>query len=527
MRPQSVLALILWQCLAITVASALVVPARVHEVRHVLAVSTGPGPVSSSHSSSKATSVSTMTTTSVSPTSSTSSPSPSSSPANLTFNAIQNMTTCASAPITWHYGGNESYLVLAVTNIGVNQNPSKVASLARRQNSAGTTVLQTLANVTAQTGTWTWASVNLTQGWYEIRGIVGSLTALSSPFYISDGSNTSCLTSTSTASPSATPSPVSNLTSSNDKKTGVIVGSVIGALVGVSLIVAFAIWLRRRKRSPILGGFSVRNVGRWSSLTSNASSMKHRSNDFANRHYHGHTDSTSRMGESVTGSKASNTGPLGDSDDLAVEAGESERTHSTYSHSPPGMSAIDAHDAPVSHVRHASIHSIQTLGSAVDRSRSRTTSARTSNTALEQQAQRIRSSMGNSMNLRTERLSMPIIAPAALERSPTSPIGRTSNHAAGSGEVSVARSASTSGSATHRTPRKPVPHYDPSELDDALGGQVNDSRSTAPSGEDFSASNSAETMSSRAISDVSRLPSLGPGRPVHYLIPDLPPPQKE
>ncbi|KAI6021690.1 hypothetical protein BKA83DRAFT_7746 [Pisolithus microcarpus] len=446
-----------------------------------------------------------MATTSGSPTASTSTPSPSSSPTNLTFNTIHNMTTCASASVTWNYGGKEAYLVMAVTNIGVNQTHSQAFGVERRQNVASTTVLQTLVNITAQTESWTWASVNLTQGWYEIQGLVGNLTALSSPFYVSNGSNTSCLSSTSTPSqsPSATPSP----------------GSVIGALVGVSVIVALVIWLRRRKRSPIGGGFIVRNVGRWSSLTSNASSVKHRSNDFVNRHYRGHTDSTSRAGESVTGSKASNTGPPGDSDDPA-----SERTHSTYSHSPPGMGAYDTSNVPVSHVRHASIHSIQSSAGAVDRSRSRTMSVRTSNTALEQQAQRIRSSMEGSMCLRTERLSMPAIAPAALDRSPTSPIRRTSDHPAGSGGTSVTRSASTSGSATRRTPRKPVPHYDPSELDDALAGQANDTRSTAPSGEDFSASNSAETI---AMSDVSRLPSLGSGRPVHYLIPDLPPPSKE
>ncbi|KAI6037616.1 hypothetical protein EDC04DRAFT_3142030 [Pisolithus marmoratus] len=472
-----------------------------------------------------------MSTTSGSHTSSTSTPSPSSSPspANLTFNAIQNMTTCASASITWNYGGNETYLVLSVTNMGVSQNNSQAFGIQRRQNSSGVTILQTLANVTSQSGSWTWASINLTQGWYEIQGLVGTLTASSSPFHISNGSDTSCLTSASTTpqSPSATPSPVSNLTSSNDKKTGVIVGSVIGALVGVLFIVAFVIWLRRRKTSPTRGGFIVRKVGRWSSLTSNAPSMKHRSNDFTNRHYHGHTDSTSRVDESVTGSRISNTGPPGDSDDLAAETGESERTHSTYSHSPPGMSAFDTFDAPVSHVRHASIHSIHSPASTIDRSRSRTTSVRTSNTALEQQAQRIRSSMEGSMCLRTARLSMPIIAPAAVDRSPTSPIRRISDHPAGSGGASVTRSASTGGSATRRTPRKPVPHYDPSELDDALVGQANDTRSTAPSGEDFSASNSAETMSSRAVSDVSRLPALGPGRPVHYLIPDLPPSLKE
>lgn len=532
MRPQSALALVFWRCLAITVASALVDSTRGHEVPHVLVVSTGPGPVSVSQSSSKPTSVSTslaMATTSGSPTASTSTPSPSSSPTNLTFNTIHNMTTCASASVTWNYGGKEAYLVMAVTNIGVNQTHSQAFGVERRQNVASTTVLQTLVNITAQTESWTWASVNLTQGWYEIQGLVGNLTALSSPFYVSNGSNTSCLSSTSTPSqsPSATPSPVSNLSSSDDKKTGTIVGSVIGALVGVSVIVALVIWLRRRKRSPIGGGFIVRNVGRWSSLTSNASSVKHRSNDFVNRHYRGHTDSTSRAGESVTGSKASNTGPPGDSDDPAVEAGGSERTHSTYSHSPPEMGAYDTFNVPVSHVRHASIHSIQSSAGAVDRSRSRTMSVRTSNTALEQQAQRIRSSMEGSMCLRTERLSMPAIAPAALDRSPTSPIRRTSDHPAGSGGTSVTRSASTSGSATRRTPRKPVPHYDPSELDDALAGQANDTRSTAPSGEDFSASNSAETMSSRAMSDVSRLPSLGSGRPVHYLIPDLPPPSKE
>ncbi|KAL4078164.1 hypothetical protein V8B97DRAFT_1221705 [Scleroderma yunnanense] len=432
------------------------------------------------------------------------------------------MTTCASSSITWSYSGGQAYLVLAVTNVGVSQNFVESNDLERRQNTAGITVLQTLANVSAQADSWTWTSINLAQGRYQIRGEVDTVTTLSAPFYILNGSDISCLPGVSASVPSPSVNPVSNTSSSHGKKTGVIAGVVVGVIAGICLVVALMICLRRRKRSPARGGFIERNMGRWGSLTSNTS-MGRKSNDFTNRHYHGHTESTSKMLDSTTGSKSSNINPPGDFDERVTEIGESEKTQSTYSHSTPGISPLDALGNPVLSNRHSSMHSNQSPANTTDRTRSRTASVRTSNNTLEQQAQRIRSSMESSACLRTERLSIPVMAPVALDRSPSTPIRRTADYPVTVEASSVKRSASTSGSTTHRTPRKPVPHYNPSELPVQDGSDTRSS-STAAVG---STCNSAETIPSNDTPDVSRIPSFGHGRPVHYLIPDLPPSPKE
>jgi len=437
------------------------------------------------------------------------------------------MTTCTSSSITWSYGGGQANLVLAITKTGVSQRFVALNDVQRRQNTAGITVFQTLANVSAQADSWKWPSVNLAQGQYQIRGEVGTVTALSTPFYILNGSDISCLSGvpTPTPSPSVSVSPVSDTSLSHSKKTGVIVGVVVGVIAGICLVVAIIIWLRRRKRIkriPARGGFSMRNMGQWGSLPSNASSMRPKNTDFANRHYHGHTESTAGMLESVTGSKASKTNPPGD-DERVTEVGESEKTHSTYSHSIPGINPLDSPGYSVSPNRHSPMYSIQSPASATDPSRFRTASAPSSN-ALEQQAHRIRSSMESSACLRTERLSMPVIAPAALDRSPSTPIRRAADYPElGAEASSVQRSASTSGSTPHRTARKPVPHYNPSEFPVQDGDRTRTSSTVAVGS---SMCNSAESMPSSGTPDVSRMPSLGHGRPVHYLIPDMPPPSK-
>ncbi|KAG6334206.1 hypothetical protein ID866_4877 [Astraeus odoratus] len=517
MHPQFALVLVVCQSLVFPMVSALADPAHGRQLQQrATTLSIGASAVSSSSAHSSTSKVSTMSA-SGSPTSTTSSASPSPSSTNLSFNAVKNMTTCTSAPITWKYGGNQTNLVLAVTNNSVDQH---LDGLSRRQGTT-TTVLQTLASVNAQAGSWTWGSVNVSQGWYEIQGSLGSAITLSSPFYVSTGSNVSCLPSSSAASPSTSPDPVSNTVSAGSNKTGTIVGSVVGIMAGISLLVALIFWLRRRKRTSVRGEIIAPNVGKWGSLTSNTSSLRRKSNDFANRHYHGHTDSTTGMLSMVAGAKVANADQPGDFGEHVAEAGESEKTHSSYSHSPIGKNPFDS---PVLPDRHESLSYSQCPIAAVDRSCSRKRSLRTSNAALEQQAQRIRSSMETSMHLRTERLSMPIIAPVTLERSPTSPIRRAADNPVGTEPTTVQRSASTGGSTTRRTPRKPVPHYDPSELPDH---DANDTHSTATGAGGSSASNSAEAVIAAPTSEVARFPSLGRGRPVHYLIPDLPPSSPE
>ncbi|KAJ7471815.1 hypothetical protein FB451DRAFT_1251067 [Mycena latifolia] len=215
------------------------------------------------------------------------------------FNAIAEMTTCTPATITWNDipGTIASFagINLTITNSGVTQNPPPPASSAsglsathsarawhRSYRYARGAVTQDIADdVDSSTGTYTWASVNITQGWYSLTATssLGIPDQHSKPFFVVNGTDTSCFGGTasrsiSSSSHSSSVSPtsqsvdaVSHATSASPTNSlsaagtslapatarhaakfppGAIAGIVVGALL--VLVAGILVFLRIRSR---------------------------------------------------------------------------------------------------------------------------------------------------------------------------------------------------------------------------------------------------------------------------------------
>lgn len=443
--------------------------------------------------------------------------SPSSTPTLFSINAVKNMTTCAPGVITWTYNGSSANILLFISNINV-ADPYTQGGRTRRQNTAGKSVSVILANISATLNSWTWSQVTQPQGWYTIQGSVASLGASSDPFFISNGTDTACLLSSSSSStePTSTASPTAVQAYSTTPSTGEIVGIVVGSLAGLVIpALAIACYLRRRRRPAIRSRKpKVQNVGRWSSLKSNDSAARSLAEGNAGfTHSHGHSESTGEILTVADSGKASETTtPLG-SDEYH---GEEKVVHPQ---SPSGMIPLDDIDTPLSrHDRRISAYSIQDPSFRGDAGRTRATSSRHSKQGLELQAARIRSSMESSMYLRTERFSLPAIA-APTPHTPTSPSRGRDEYPPSPIAASLRRSPSAGAASARRSSRKPVPHYDASEFRDDLRGAA-DNQSTITAGE------SSHSHGTESLPPLHGVSGLSHNR-MHYLIPDMPPPRNE
>lgn len=480
-------------------------------------------PSSSSYSTSSSSSPS-GTSPAASPSSTeTSSSGPSPSP-SITI-AAQNMTTCTSGLISWNYSGTTAELLLSITNIGLNYAPLRIKA---RQSSANTTVQQQLAVTNTSAQPWTWPSVNVTQGWYEIEGVTSTVNGTSEPFFISNGTDVACLAGTSPqASSTASPGSTSALSATSNKNVAGIVGGVVGGVVGVVLIVIAALYLRKRKRQFVARGGGSKKRG-WGSLKSTNSSIQPGGGEVpvAKDHFHAHSESTGGILQDDAGGKASATATPGGSDeDIAVTGEEKPDSPATSSCTSP----VDALNIPMHYGRRVSMYSIQTPTTPTnDDIWSRTGSRCISNQSLEQQAQRIRSSMETSMQRRSGRLSMPTLPSPSISRFPHSPTFTQPKEEYPLSPMTptpVNRSISTSAVSmtTRRASRKPVPHYDPSLL---LEDTNADSASTFTAGAESSQSHGTGTLTGVYGTPLDKT-TFGDGRPVHYLIPDMPSPQQD
>ncbi|KAJ6450024.1 hypothetical protein C8R47DRAFT_1329922 [Mycena vitilis] len=133
---------------------------------------------------------------------------------SFTFNRIVEMLTCQPALITWTYASASNIdpkdLTLTITNVDVPQlsAPSTTDSgtfntptLQRRDGD----ITQTVASgVDPSVNTFTWSNVDVSQGWYTMVATVASvnLQLQSSAFYVQNGPDVSC-TSTSPSSSSS------------------------------------------------------------------------------------------------------------------------------------------------------------------------------------------------------------------------------------------------------------------------------------------------------------------------------------
>lgn len=477
--------------------------------------------LNSSPASSPSASSTISSSTSYAMTSTASAPIPSSTYNQFSINAVKNMTTCAPGNITWTYNGSSPNILLSITNVNV-LDPDSQRDLTRRQNTAKQ-ISVTLTNTSAILDYWIWPQVDQPQGWYAIQASIASLNASSAAFFISNGSDTACLLSSSSLSPGPTSPVIVAETSSVTLSVGKIMGIVVGSLAGlIVLVLAIAYYLCRQCCSPTRGNKPKQSVGkRWSSLKSNDSAARSPAGGNGDSACsRGHSES---MGEisivADSGKEVSETTTPQGSDEYHESRGEEKET---YPHSPRGMIPMDTIHNPLSHYnRRISVHSLQDSYSFPDpyvrgdAGRTHVTSAHYSKQSFELQAARIRSSMESSAYMRTERFSLP--APAAsTPHSPTSPSrGRDEYPPSPEVATSSRRPPSIGVVSVRRNSRKPVPHYDPSEFRDDLHSAV-DNQSM------ITACESSYSHGTESLSPLHAMSGLSHNH-IHYLIPDMPP----
>jgi hypothetical protein len=238
----------------------------------------------------------------VSSTSSSTSPSPSATPM-LSFQSFPPPTTCEATVFSWSYNGPNNPMLIQVSNVDVSQNsppPSTTTSPTSTPRDLATTIdprsapsipitpenvtITLTSNYSPQALSYIWNSVNVSQGWYILLGVIPTqqFVQASSPFFVRTGSNTSCLvgitsttgtTLTHTPSPhpssssshtSGTPIPASDLSPASPSKVPTIIGVSVGMAVLALFIGSIMVWcVFRRRRSRASGGNSKNNSQRW------------------------------------------------------------------------------------------------------------------------------------------------------------------------------------------------------------------------------------------------------------------------
>jgi hypothetical protein len=233
------------------------------------------------------------------------------------------MTTCNSALITWTYSpvttGDPLELTLYITNVGVAQLSApaetttgtfsrNVARAVDRRDSLTDQITPVPINPALRA--FTWSSVNVTKGWYAIIGAIPSanFNQLSTSFYVENGADVSCLSSSSSSSPSSTPSPTGSPTSSGDTSStsgvtppvtsrsskvnrGAIAGGVVGGLAVVAVAIAAYLYLRYASASRASRASPNWVTRKRADLGSTDSQAAFRSAGVGSDHHHSQSDS--------------------------------------------------------------------------------------------------------------------------------------------------------------------------------------------------------------------------------------------
>ncbi|KAJ7121727.1 hypothetical protein C8R44DRAFT_877102 [Mycena epipterygia] len=165
----------------------------------------------------------------------------------FTLATIPAMTTCEPATISWIYSPSDiGFVTFSITNADVSQSLPPATSTTK---TAGTGQIsrrdisyQFSNEIDPEAMTFTWASANVSAGWYAVVAILTDFDGMvyhneSTPFYVWSGTNTSCLHVTL---PTPTSSPGSSL------NRGAIVGGVLGAIA--VLIAGISLYLRLKRR---------------------------------------------------------------------------------------------------------------------------------------------------------------------------------------------------------------------------------------------------------------------------------------
>ncbi|KAF9450227.1 hypothetical protein P691DRAFT_774109 [Macrolepiota fuliginosa MF-IS2] len=509
------------------------------------------------------------------------------------FAAVLN--SCTLHNVSWTFAGPSTPLSLVATNFGVPQDPppslsslrptptfsdGNVLAVPSGASNSGTVTTTIVGDVDPLASSVPW-NVNVPAGWYQIVATArAQFEAQSSPFYVQLGSDTSCLvtspppSSSGSSSPGSTPLPSPTpgesttpipISASKDTRIGVIVGVVAGVVVFMILVLMVYLCLRRRKNAPDrpIGGKTggaqlTRGWGGLGSLDSaHANKLNRRSR--ASRDITAVPRNIGR--HSVTGSTGA----------IFAEYEDQRSGHST----PFSPSEEKFSTSPVSYAKNPFDDAEGSLALATLPSNGGRPASLTSFRQEQISPTHPYPSTVDSLVLSNEppytpgrrssvdASSYPPVYPSPLPHHPysSSPVvaadmARTSSVSSSGGAASsnsshqqkkkVNRQSTGAQSITARkTPRKPVPAYDPS-IPSTISTYTSTPGSSSPSPATPLSTSSPFTSSAQghyakkaqhgtntpeSTAMLAHKSSFGPGgvegKPVHYLMPDMPLPRKD
>ncbi|KAJ7746489.1 hypothetical protein DFH07DRAFT_591123 [Mycena maculata] len=476
-------------------------------------------------------------------------------------------------------------------NVAQPSAPSLTATTTGTFNSAGARALRVYQRdvltesisdgyINPSAHSYTWDSVNVTAGWYALVASfpITDSNVTSASFYVVNGSDTSCLgtvassssTSTQGSSTSATSTSASsgagststsvtlpvNAASSSKVNRGAIAGGVIGGLAVIAAAIAAYFYLRyasaASRASP-----RKRTTRKWGGLGSvdsktNAYPSAPRASRAADRH-HSQSSSVGPMLDDtvyVIGNVGIESRPSRINDGLGLEAEDEVNSYFSPSQekftSPTHGSAMRPNpfsdsghiddDVPMDLISSAP-------GQGVTRNSSSTSSYMNNN--FSRPRSHPSSPYSGSPTTPTE---SPFSIPAANATSstlnhpdvpssyvpssyapspsPAYPSGSSQDAAAPpAARRSPTGEAIVAGGSARRTPRKPVPQYNPT--DPALASPPLPSRPPLPAAAESDSSREGSIRSGDWPNLTHKASFGAEGRAVHYLIPDMPAPQRD
>ncbi|KAL0947464.1 hypothetical protein HGRIS_013570 [Hohenbuehelia grisea] len=238
-------------------------------------------PAASTSSLSSTTAVAAPLSSSPSPSSSSTSSAPAASSSPFAWINPPNATTCQNTTFSWHFASssiNIAQMTLAVTNERVaqvpQQNPSSAAPPSMHIDAP--LISRTLANNLSPTDDrYVWPIVDVTEGWYlaiafrSFTPVAGHpneanspdmFLMRSTPFFVKNGTDVSCLAAAAASSSAVVSSPTpatSTSPSEPDTSTPVshgglstvqLAGTVVGVVLGLSIIAAAFVFPRLWRR---------------------------------------------------------------------------------------------------------------------------------------------------------------------------------------------------------------------------------------------------------------------------------------
>ncbi|KAJ7150886.1 hypothetical protein C8R43DRAFT_951317 [Mycena crocata] len=493
-------------------------------------------------------------------------------------------------------GATFTEMTLSITNVGVPQPgpPSSTVTGTFTQNDLGgravnrysfsrrDDITQFITNgfIDPSERSFRWPSANVSAGWYAIIANFPNSDApmQSSSFYVLNGPDTSCLTSASpsgsSSSANPTSSPPSTPTTSGDPSSssgvllpvggssskvnrGAIAGGVIGGLAVLAAAIAAYFYLRYASASTASGAAAKNRSRKWGGLGSTDSKAKPypsatRAVGSPSGHHHSQSDSVGPMLDSsvyVIGNVGIDSRPSRIEDGLE----EDDEVNSYFSPSQEKFSPINGAPirSPFSDPGHdddaVPLDHISPLpGSNVTRNSSTSTSSYMNNNFSRPRSHANSPYSGsatspttespysnNAQNNTSSSLGHPESSSYPPNPSPAYPSGTSQVVAEASAAVAPRRgSAGEPAPTSRRTPRKPVPQYNPT--DPALTTPAPPVVPSPAAAQDSDSSPEGSLRSGRPGAGAQDWPNLShkasfgtEGRPVHYLIPDMPPPQRD